>query len=88
MTENASPDHEADDLGLTAEQWCDLAFAYNHGLLEPEPGTIEDKAFGQMDRYARREVERVAAAEAADEAWRASRRGSAPQAGPEPEAGQ
>src|SRR6266567_2626201 len=37
MTENTSPDPEADDLGLTAEQWYDLAFAYNHGLLEPEP---------------------------------------------------
>ncbi len=88
MTENTSPDHEADDLGLTAGQWYDLAFAYNHGLLEPEPGTVEDKAFGQMDRYARREVERVAAAEAADEAWRASRRDCTPQAAPELEAGQ
>jgi hypothetical protein len=88
MTENAPPDPDPDDLGLTAEQWYDLAFAYNHGLLEPEPGTVEDKAFGQMDRYTRQEVERVDATEAAEEAWRASRRGRAPQAGPEPEAGQ
>ena len=88
MTENTSPDHEADDLGLTHEEWMDLRFAYNYGTIEPEPGTIEAEAFAQMDEYARREVERAADAEAADEAWRASRRGSAPQAGPEPEAGQ
>jgi hypothetical protein len=87
MTENTPPDRETDDLGLTHEEWMDLRFAYNYGTIDPEPGTIEAAAFAQMDQYARREVER-AAAEAADEAWRASRRGSAPQAGPEPEAGQ
>jgi hypothetical protein len=88
MTENASPDHEADDLGLTHEEWMDLRFAYNFGTIEPEPGTIEAEAFAQLDEYARREVERAADAEAADEAWRTSRRGCAPQAGPELEAGQ
>ena len=88
MTENAPPDREADDLGLTSEEWQDLQFAYNYGTIDPAPGTVEAEAFRQMNEYARREVERVAAAEAADEAWRASRRGSAPQAGPEPEAGQ
>ena len=88
MTENAPPDPEADDLGLTAEEWRDLQYAYNYGTIEPVPGTVEAEAFRQMGEYARREVERVAAAEAADEAWRASRRGCAPQAGPEPEAGQ
>jgi len=88
MTENAPPGPEADDLGLTAEEWLDLQYAYNYGTIEPAPGTVEAAAFRQMDEYARREVERVAAAEAADEAWRASRRGCAPQARPEPEAGQ
>jgi hypothetical protein len=87
MTQNTSPDHESDDLGLTAEQWYDLAYAYNHGLLEPEPGTAEDKAFGQMDRYASREVER-AAAEGSEETPGASRRDCAPQPAPELEAGQ
>jgi hypothetical protein len=41
-----------------------------------------------MDEYARSEAERIAALEETDEAWRASRPGSAPQAEPEPEAGQ
>jgi hypothetical protein len=88
MTENTPPDRETDDLGLTHQEWQDLQFAYNYGTIDPAPGTIEAAAFRQMDEYARREVERVAAAEAADEAWRTSRRGCAPQAGPEPEAGQ
>jgi hypothetical protein len=88
MTENTPPDQQADDLGLTHEEWMDLRFAYNFGTIDPAPGTVEAAAFAQMDAYARREVDRVADAEAADEAWRASRRGSAPQAGPEPEAGQ
>jgi hypothetical protein len=88
MTENTPPDRGADDLGLTHEEWMDLRFAYNFGTIDPAPGTIEAAAFAQMDEYARREVERVADAEAAEAAWRASRRGCAPQAGPEPEAGQ
>ncbi len=88
MTENTPPDRETDDLGLTHEEWMDLRFAYNFVTIEPAPGTVEAEAFAQMDEYARREVERLAAAEAAEEAWRASRRGCAPQAGPEPEAGQ
>ena len=88
MTENPSPDRETDGLGLTSEDWQDMQFAYNFGAVDPAPGTVEAEAFRQMDAYARREVERVAAAEAADEAWRASRPGRAPQAEPEPEAGQ
>jgi hypothetical protein len=88
MTENAPPDREADDLGLTTQEWQDLQYAYNYGTFEPAPGTVEADAFRQMDECARREAERAAAAEAAEEAWRASRRGCAPQAGPEPEAGQ
>ena len=62
MTENAPPGPEADDLGLTAEEWLDLKYAYNYGTFEPVPGTVEAEAFRQMDDYARREVERVAAA--------------------------
>ncbi len=88
MTENTPPDRETDDLGLAHEEWMDLRFACNFGTIEPEPETIEAAAFAQMDEYARREVERIADAEAAEEAWRASRRGCTPQAGPEPEAGQ
>jgi hypothetical protein len=87
MTENTSPDHQSDDLGLTAGQWYDLAFAYTHGLLEPEPGTVEDKAFGQLDRYSRGEAGR-AAGRAAEEARPTSRRGCALQAAPDLEAGQ
>ena len=84
MTENAPPGPEVDDLGLTAAEWLDLQYAYNYGTFEPAPGTVEAEAFRQMDNYARR----VAAAEAADEAWRASRPGCAPQAGPQPQARQ
>ena len=88
MTENAPPDREADDLGLTDEEREYLKNACNCGWYEPAPGAVEAEAFRQMDDYPRREVERVAAAEETDEAWRASRPGCAPQAGPEPEAGQ
>ncbi len=89
MTKNEPQNPEVDDLGLTSEDWEYLQFAYNYDTIDPAPGTVEAEAFRQMDDYARREVERVAAAEAADEAWRASnRRGSAPQPGPELEAGQ
>jgi hypothetical protein len=88
MTENEPQHPEVDDLGLTSEDWRDLQFAYNFGTIEPAPGTVEEEAFRRMDEYARSEVERIAAARAADEAWRASRPGHAPQAEPEPEAGQ
>jgi hypothetical protein len=88
MTENTPPDRETDDLGLTSEDWQDLQFAYNYGTIDPAPGTIEAKAFRQMDEYTRRDFDRAAAAEEADEAWRASRRDCTPQAGLEPEAGQ
>ena len=71
MTENAPPGPEADDLGLTAEEWLDLQYAYNYGTFEPAPGTVEAEAFRQMDNYARREVERAAGR--ADETRRASR---------------
>jgi len=88
MTESTPPDRQVDYLGLTREQRQDLQFAYNYGTIDPAPGTIEAAAFAQMDEYSRREVDLVAAAEEAEEAWRASRRGCAPQAGPELEAGQ
>jgi hypothetical protein len=88
MTENRPPDRETDDLGLTSEEWQDLQFAYNFSTIDPAPGTVEAESFRQMDAYARREVERVASAEEADEAWRASRPGRTPQAEPEREAGQ
>src|SRR5271165_999697 len=49
MTENAPPDREADDLGLTDEEWEYLKYAYNCGWYEPAPGTVEAEAFRQMD---------------------------------------
>jgi hypothetical protein len=66
--------------------WEDLRIAYLYGTYEPGPGTVEEEAFRRMDAYARGEAERIAALEEADEAWRASRPGRAPQ--PEREAGQ
>jgi hypothetical protein len=89
MTDNESPDPEVDDLGLTLEDWLDLRLAYNFGLMEPTPGTAGAEVLRRMDEYARREAERVAdEREAEERAWRASRRGYALQAGPDPEAGQ
>ena len=88
MTDNEPQHPEVDDLGLTSEKREDLQLAYNYGTIEPAPGTVEAEAFHRMDEYARSEVERVAALEEADEAWRASRRGCEPHAGPELEAGQ
>ena len=87
MTDNEPQNPEVDDLGLTSLDWEDLRIAYLYGLYEPAPGTVEEEAFRRMD-YARSEAERIAALEEADEAWRASRPGRAPQAGPEREAGQ
>jgi hypothetical protein len=88
MTENEPQAPEVDDLGLTSEDWEDMRIAYLYGTYEPGPGTVEEEAFRRMDAYARSEAERVAALNEADEAWRASRPGRAPQAEPEPEAGQ
>jgi len=88
MTENEPQDPEVDDLGLISEDWLDLQIAYNFGTIEPAPGTVQAEAFRRMDEYARSEVERIAAVDAADEAWRASRPDCALQAGLEPEAGQ
>ena len=87
MTDNEPQHPEVDDLGLTSLDWEDLRIAYLYGLYEPAPGTVEEEAFRRMD-YARSEAERIGALEAADEAWRASRPGRAPQAEPEREAGQ
>ena len=88
MTENAPQEPEVDDQGLTSEDWEDLRIARNFGTYEPAPGTVGAEAFRRMDPYARSEAGRIAAAEAADQAWRASKPGSARQAEPEPEAGQ
>jgi hypothetical protein len=88
MTENEPQAPEVDDLGLTSEDWEDMRIAYLYGTYEPGPGTVEEEAFRRMDAHARSEAERVAALNEADEAWRASRPGRAPQAEPEPEAGQ
>ena len=87
MTDNEPQHPEVDDLGLTSLDWEDLRIAYLYGLYEPAPGTVDEEAFRRMD-YARSEVERIAALEEADEAWRASRPDRAPQAEPEREAGQ
>jgi len=88
MTGNEPQHPEVDDLGLTSLDWEDPRIAYLYSTYEPGPGTVEEKAFRRMDEYARSEAERIAALEAADEAWRASRPGRAPQAEPEREAGQ
>ena len=88
MTENQPPDREVDDLGPTSEDWQDLQIRLQLRHVRSRSGTVEAEAFRRMTEYARSEAERVAAAEAADEAWRATRPDRAPQAEPEPEAGQ
>jgi hypothetical protein len=64
MSNNPSPEPQAeqelDDLGLSADDWHDLAVAYNHGLIEPAEGTVEAEAFRRMDAYARQEATRAA----------------------------
>ena len=87
MTENEPQNPQVDDLGLTSLDWEDLKIAYLYGTYEPAPGTVDEEAFRRMD-YAPSEAGRIAALEEADEAWRASRPDRAPQAEPEPEAGQ
>jgi hypothetical protein len=53
-------EQELDDLGLSADDWHDLAIAYNNGLIEPAEGTVEAEAFRRMDAYARQEATRAA----------------------------
>jgi hypothetical protein len=64
MSNNPSPEPQAGqepgDLGLSADDWHDLAVAYNHGLIEPAEGTVEAEAFRRMDAYARQEATRAA----------------------------
>ena len=55
-------------------------------VIEPEPGTVEDEAFRRMDQYARAEVDRVAAREEAEQAWREARAEGAEHAAEDPEA--
>jgi hypothetical protein len=65
MSDNPQPqaEQEAGDLGLSADDWHDLAIAYNYGLIEPAEGTVEEQAFRRMDAYARQEATRAAQAE-------------------------
>ena len=82
MTVNAPHDPQVDDLGLTSENWLGLQYSRNYGTIGTAPGTIEAEASGQMDEHPQREIEHIAATEPADEAWRATRPGRAPQAEP------
>jgi hypothetical protein len=65
MSGNPQPqaEQELGDLGLSADDWHDLAIAYNNGLLEPAEGTVEAEAFRRMDAYARHEATRAAQAD-------------------------
>ena len=40
---------DAEELGLTPDQWMDLQYAYNSGRMEPEEGTVEDEVFRRLD---------------------------------------
>lgn len=95
MSENITPepgnDVELDDLGLSPADWGDLQVAYNFGLIEPAEGTVEAEAFDRMDAYARREAERIAAADARDAEYARQQhatREAQREAGREAEAGQ
>ena len=73
MGENPEPraEQELDDLGLSTDEWHDLAIAYNHGLIEPSEGTVEAEAFRRMDAYARQEA--IRAAQEREREWASSR---------------
>ena len=88
MTENEPQHPEVDDLGLTSEDWEDLRIAYNSTAVRTRSRDGRRGSVPPDGQYARSEAERIAALEEADEAWRASRPGRAPQAEPEREAGQ
>ena len=95
MSENITPepgnDVELDDLELSPADWGDLQVAYNFGLIEPAEGTVEAEAFDRMDAYARREAERIAAADARDAEYARQQdatREAQREAGREAEAGQ
>ena len=95
MSGNITPepgnDVELDDLGLSPADWGDLQVAYNFGLIEPAEGTVEAEAFDRMDAYARREAERIAAADARDAEYARQQhatREAQREAGREAEAGQ
>jgi hypothetical protein len=53
-------EQELDDLGLSYDDWHDLAIEYNYGLIESAEGTVEAEAFRRMDAYARQKAIRVA----------------------------
>jgi hypothetical protein len=54
------------DLGLTPDQWMDLQYAYNSGLMEPQEGTVEDEAFRRMDAEAHQDCLRRCERDRAD----------------------
>jgi hypothetical protein len=57
---------DAADLGLTWEEWMDLQFAYNSGLMEPAEGTVADAAFRRMDAEVHRDYPRRGERDRAD----------------------
>jgi len=59
------------DLGLTPDEWMDLQFAYNSGLMEPGEGTVEDEAFRRMDAEVVRDYLRRCERDRADARYRA-----------------
>jgi len=65
MDDNPQPQagQQPGDLGLSLDDWHDLAIAYNYGLIEPAEGTVEAEAFRRMDAYARQEATRAAQAD-------------------------
>ena len=87
MNDDPQPhtEQEPGDLGLSAERWLDLQYAFNFGLLEPDEGTIEEQAFRRMDTYVREEANRAAREREREQATSPERQAEA--GGPEPEAG-
>jgi hypothetical protein len=59
------------DLGLTPDEWMDLQFAYNSGLIEPQEGTVEDEAFRRMDTEVVRDYLRRCERDRADARYQA-----------------
>lgn len=62
---------EADDLGLTPDDWDALVFAYNYGTLDPAEGSVEERAFERLAARTRAEKERSLEQDEADRQYAA-----------------
>jgi hypothetical protein len=59
-TEHPEPENaDIDDLGLTSDDWDDIAMDYYFGNTEPPEGSVQAAAFERLDDFTRRDSRRV-----------------------------